>query len=78
MKSMGFGTVFDSFALCVGPVVQQDPTARDAVLGPVMNAVSQVGVWTFDIVPSDTIVELGGTEIAHMAEAIPLGTALGI
>lgn len=66
------GTIVDPFALCVGSVVQQDPAAGDAVVGPVMDAVSQVGVWAFDVFPSDAVIELGGAEIAHVSESVPL------
>jgi hypothetical protein len=37
---MGFGTVMDSFAPGVGPVVQQDSAARDSMVGPMVDAVS--------------------------------------
>jgi len=75
---MAFGTVVNSFALRVGPVVQQDPAASNTVVGPMMDAVSKVGVWAFDVLASNTIVELRGAKIAHVAKSVPLGPALRI
>jgi hypothetical protein len=43
-----------------------------------VDAVPEVGVWAFDVLASNAVVELGGAEITHMTEAVPLGAALRV
>jgi len=70
------GTVFDALAFCVGPIVKQNTAAGDTVVGPVMDTVAKVGIWAFYVLSPDSIVELGGTEISHVPESIPLSSLM--
>lgn len=68
--------VDDAVGLAVGPDVEEDAAARNAVLRPVMNAAFQVRVGTNNVPFLGVVIKRLGARVRKMAESVPLRARL--
>lgn len=69
--------VLFTIGLCITPVIDQDSSPGDAVLGPVVDG-TLMAVLVLDLSAGGSVVEFAAVDVREVAEAIKLRPALGV